>query len=131
MSKPAIRNLSLGSLAGAILGFVFLFLSFIGAATQTTSDPATGATTVHINSVGNPALLVLSILLFIVAGIVGFIAWIGALIRTAKVQRWAWFAAILVIGPVVALIYSFVGPDAPSAPAYPQSQYPPQPLPTN
>lgn len=131
MSKPTIRNLSLASIAGGILGFVFLFLSFIGSATQTTNDPTTGATTVHVTSVGNPVLMLLAILLFIAAGIMGFIAWIGALIRSAKAQSWAWFAAILIIGPVVALIYSFISPDAPSMPAYPQPQYPPQPLPTN
>ncbi len=131
MSKPTIRNLTLGGIVGGILGFVFLFLSFIGAATQTTVDPTTGASTVHINSVGNPALLLLSILLFIAAGVTVFIGWVGALISAAKVQQWAWFAAILIIGPIVALIFSFIGPVAPSAPAYPQPQYPPQPFPTN
>jgi hypothetical protein len=130
VNKPAIRNLSLGSIAGGILGFILLFMSFIGGTNQTTVDPTTGATTVHVTSVGNPALLVLAILLFVAAGIVGFVAWIGALIRTARLQSWGWFAAILIIGPLVALIFSFVGPEAPAAPAFAQQpQYPQQPIP--
>lgn len=40
---------------------------------------------------------ILFFLLMIIAGVTTFIAWIGALIRTAQLGRWGWFVCLLVL----------------------------------
>lgn len=47
----------------------------------------------------------------LVSGIVGFPAWVMALVRTARVRRWGWFVAILLLSPVATLVYGVFGPE--------------------
>ena len=52
----------------------------------------------------------LAILLAVVGGIVFAVAWIGALIRTAREARWGWFVLLLLFSVVSLLIYLLWGP---------------------
>ncbi|HEU5438282.1 MAG TPA: hypothetical protein VFU88_03245 [Ktedonobacterales bacterium] len=109
MSLSTTRKLYLSAIGLAIIGVIVFF---VGAAGATTSvDPTTGLTQV---SGGNPALALVATLVFIVAGIVSFIAWIGALIATAKMGRWGWFVLILVLSGIGMLAYVIAGPQAPA-----------------
>ncbi len=40
----------------------------------------------------------------------GLVAWIGALIRSAKMQTWGWFVIVLIFSGLGTLIYSLAGP---------------------
>ena len=109
MSKIQIRILTLLGLIGGLIGtLMFLAGALIGAPT------VTDATGVHVTALGNPALFVAGCALALTAIILAAIAWIFALIRTAEGQRWRWFVTMLVLGSIVTLIWSFVGPDDPS-----------------
>lgn len=70
-------------------------------------DAATGATTFTISN----APLFIGILIA-VAIILALVAWIGALIKTARLARWSWFIVLLLISwlAIPMLIYIFVGP---------------------
>lgn len=108
MSLSTTRKLYLSAIGLAIIGAI---LFFVGAAGATTSiDPNTGLATV---SGGNPALSLVAIIVFVVAAIVSFIAWIGALIATAKMGRWGWFVLILILSGIGMLAYVIAGPKAP------------------
>jgi uncharacterized Tic20 family protein len=110
MSKIRIRILTLLGLTGSLIGTVmFLAGALIGAPT------VTDATGVHVTALGNPALFVAGIAVSLAAAILALIAWIFALIRTAEGQRWGWFVTMLVLGSIVTLIWTFVGPDAPAS----------------
>jgi hypothetical protein len=109
MSKIQIRILTLLGLIGGLIGsLMFLAGALIGAPT------VTDATGVHVTALGNPALFVAGCALTLTAVVLAVIAWIFALIRAADRQRWGWFVTMLVLGSIVTLIWSFVGPDEPS-----------------
>src|SRR5262245_38625604 len=109
MSRIRIRILTLLGLIGSLIGTVMFFAgALFGAPT------VTDATGVHVTALGNPALFVAGIAVTLAAAILALIAWIFALIRTAEGQRWGWFVTMLVLGSIVTLIWTFVGPDAPA-----------------
>jgi hypothetical protein len=47
-----------------------------------------------------------------IGALLGTIAWIGAIVRMARLRRWGWFAALLLINVAMSL-YIFRGPDEP------------------
>src|ERR1700676_2756292 len=135
MPKAVSRTLYLIGLGIVIVGGILFGVSFAGSITGI--DPNTGATT--ITSIGNPALFGIGIFFFVIGGILGFIAYIGALIKTAMLGRWGWFVCLLLLSGITMLVYIFAGPETrPAAqgpmgyppqgyPAYPQQPgYPPQ-----
>ena len=69
--------------------------------------PATNATTFTARNV-----ILLAGILIGVAIILALAAWIGALIKTARLARWSWFIVLLLISwlAIPMLIYIFVGP---------------------
>ena len=127
MSRSLSRNLYLIGLGIVIVATILIVASFAGS--QYTTDPTTGYRT--LTSVGNPALLAISIVLYVIAGIINFIAWIGALVKTAQLGRWGWFICLLLLSGITMLVYIFAGPETPAVPqaaagAYPQQGYPQQ-----
>lgn len=121
MRKSTSRTLYLLGVAVAIVATVLLIPSLAG---STTSTDAYGA--VHVTSIGNPPLFAVSIALYCAAGILGFIAWIGALIRMAQFQEWTWFVLLIVLSGITMLVYIFAGPDQPRqrVPAWAPPGYP-------
>ena len=51
-----------------------------------------------------------TVLLYIVGGIVFAVAWVSALIRTAQLRRWSWFLFLLLLSIIALPIYLFWGP---------------------
>lgn len=145
MSKRTITRIWLWGLAGILGGLV---IAGIGAALMLTgagtwsgpSDkpvftPTYGgyfATTILIVVLGGVALL---------AGCIAqFVAWIGALINTARGPDKVWFILLLVLGLlsfqfIMMIVYLLAGPDYPPAPKYwappmqPPAPPPPPPAP--
>jgi hypothetical protein len=110
LSKRTILYLILGSIVLSILGFVLLVLAGAGVTTDS-SGAATGASA----SAGIFALI--AIACFIIGGLLGLIAWIGALIKTATISAWGWFVAVLLLSGLGTLIYAIAGPETRAAPA--------------
>lgn len=82
--------------------------------------------------------IAIPIVLFSIAGILGIIAWIGALVKQGRQEQWVWFVCTLLFGGLVVLIYLLAVPESspqlpvpgygPAYPPYPpQQSYPPQP----
>src|SRR5712691_512228 len=127
MPKAVSRTLYLIGLGIVIVGGILFGVSFAGSTTGI--DPNTGATT--ITSLGNPALFGIGIFFFVIGGLLGFIAYVGALVKTAMLGRWGWFICLLLISGITMLVYIFAGPETrPAAQmpmGYPPQSYPPQP----
>lgn len=110
LSKSLTRTLYLIAIIGFIVGIV---VTGIGAS-QTTVDATTGAASLT----GTGAILALvGVALYVIAGILAFVAWIGALIKTAQLQRWGWFVCLIVFSGITMLIYIFAGPETRPTPA--------------
>lgn len=121
MKRSLVRTLTLAGVGLTIIGVVVLLAGFSGG--TTTTDASTGVTTF---TAGNPGLAALSSLFFVVGGILSFVAWVGALIKTAQIGRWGWFIGILLTSGLGVLIWSFAGPEVPTAPLMAQSYPGPQ-----
>ena len=121
MKKSVVRNLSLANLVLAIIGVGAFIASAISAA-QTSTTSTTAAASPSLTTSG-PMLI--GSLFFLVAIVCGLIAWIGGLIATAKIQRWGWFVAVLLLGSLGALIWGIGGPTEASTPQMPPT-YPAQ-----
>lgn len=123
MPKKTILLLSLISIGIAIFGGI---LYGIGNATAPTdvvssdvsSPPASSCqdtscipwVTATTTSKEVDALEVVAVVVFVFSGIVGFIGWISAIIRSARMQTWNWFVVILVLSGLGTLIYAIAGP---------------------
>lgn len=46
----------------------------------------------------------------IIGGLVSAVAWIGALVRSARMQTWGWFVVVLLFSGLGTLIYALAGP---------------------
>ena len=107
MSKSRSRTLYLLSILGLIVGIALYVYVYVVAANQGALD-ANGNPTLT----GTGATLALvGLVCYVVAGILATIAWIGALIKTAQLQRWGWFVCLLLFSGIAMLIYVFAGPE--------------------
>ena len=126
MSKSLTRTLYLIGLGLIIVGAILLGVSIPGGTTA-----ADGTTTI-----GNPALFGIGTFMMVVSSIPLLIAWIGALVKMAQLQRWGWFICLLLLSGITLLVYIFAGTETPAPSAMvaqggmPPQQYPPyQPYP--
>jgi len=137
MRKNTILWLILGSILLAILGAA-LYAPTIAAATSHCTQEQISSGTCKVNTTHLGAGGVFGLLLWIAASLLGLIAWIMALVRSATMHSWVWFVLVLLFSGLGTLVYALFGPkDRPKAPAYqpptsptgyPQN-YPPPPTP--
>jgi hypothetical protein len=119
MTKPTITRLFLGSLGAIIAGLLFILVT-------ATAVLATGTWVVNGSEVTDFQLSPTATSTFwfamfggilVVAGAIGqFVAWIGALINTARLTDKLWFIVLLVLGLfgvgfIAMLVYVIAGPD--------------------
>lgn len=119
MSKPSVTRLFFASLAAAGLGAVIATAS-IWTAIANDVFVLRGADIVGIQG-SVLAVVLLGVALAgaitFTAGLVGgFVAWIGALLATARLQRPTWFLALLILGVfnlgfLAMIAYVIAGPD--------------------
>lgn len=109
MERKTSRNLYLVGLVLNIIG-VILLVAGTSAALATASPDGTlsntGATSFGI-------LSIIATLVLIVGGILALIAWIGALIKLAKLNQWVWFILVFLFSGIAMLVYIFAGPTEP------------------
>lgn len=127
MSKATSRWLYILAIVIAIAATVLLVLGLQGS--QTSTQTVNGVSQTTLTALGNPTLFGAGIVLYVVSGILAAIAWIGALVKTARLGRWGWFVCLLLLSGITMLIYIFGGPTTPANAANGQlayQQYPPQ-----
>ncbi len=49
--------------------------------------------------------------LLLLAGVVNFVAWIGALVLSGRLGAWGWFIAVFLLGSFGLLVFLVFGPD--------------------
>ncbi|HET8909090.1 MAG TPA: hypothetical protein VFN11_19210 [Ktedonobacterales bacterium] len=108
MERKTSRNLYLASIVIFVVGLVLLIVAG-GAASANANSTSVGT--------GVGIMAIVSSLLFIVGGILATIAWIGALIKTAKLGQWVWFILVILFAPIMMLVYIFAGPTEPKTAA--------------
>ncbi len=119
MSKATITRVFVGSIVAFVGAIVLLVVAILAAfasgAVVTTGPDVTGFepsalawTTVGFMAVG--------VLVAIGAAIAQFVAWIGAVINTSRLEDKTWFILLLVLGLlsfgfIAMLVYVLAGPD--------------------
>jgi hypothetical protein len=103
MRKSLSRVLYLIGLVVVIVGGILEGVSLAGIHVNQTTGAITGAP--------NSVLLIVAGLLLAVGGILAFVAWIGALVKTAQLGRWGWFVCLIIFSGITMLIYIFGGPE--------------------
>ncbi len=127
MRKRTILWLILSAFVLFIIGIAVFVPSIVAAANQCTQAQV-NAGTCHVTLTGGEGVgVAIGAFLWVIAAVLWFIAWIGALVRSARMQSWGWFVVVLLLSGLGTLLYAIVGPpDRPSlVPTYPQG-YPPQ-----
>lgn len=64
----------------------------------------------------------IGVTIIIISLVLGAIAWVGALVKTAKLGRWGWFAFLLLLSYGTMLIYIFWGPTTLVHPPVPNTE---------
>ena len=119
MSKQTVTRLFVGSLIAVVVGIVF---AVVGAALAFASGAfvISGQDLTTVEPIRLTATAIVSITvgaLGIIGGAIGqFVAWIGAVINTSKLEDKTWFILLLVLGLlsfgfIAMLVYVLAGPD--------------------
>jgi hypothetical protein len=58
----------------------------------------------------NSSMTATGALLFLIAFLLAIVAFVGALVKTARLRRWGWFICLLLFSGITMLIYIFAGP---------------------
>ena len=119
MTKPTIIRLFLGSLGAIVAGVLLVILSATAVlATGTWVVSGSEVTDFHLSPAAASTFWIAALGgLFVVAGAIGqFVAWIGAVVNTARLTDKTWFLVLLVTGLlsfgfIAMLVYVLAGPD--------------------
>ena len=132
MSKRTIDRLFAGSLAALLVGVVLVLITvaaFLCTATWTTSGTQITHVVMNQGVTWTIWFAIVGGILAAIGALGQFIAWIGALVNTARLEDKAWFLVLLVTGLlsfgfVAMLVYVLAGPDG-TATQGPRASTPP------
>ena len=135
MSKRMIDRLFAGSLAALVIGVVLILITvaaFLCTATWTMSGTQVTRFEVDQGVMWTIGFAVVGSALAAVGGIGQLVAWIGALVNTARLDDKVWFVVLLVTGLlsfgfVAMLAYVLAGPDGTAQPTTRPSSAPGMP----
>ena len=119
MTKSNVTKLFMGSLIAIVAGVFVVALGFIAAlATGTFVMEGPDVTGFQLSSSAPAAfgLAFIGMLGIIGGGIGQFVAWIGAVVNTSRLEDKTWFVVLLVLGLlsfgfIAMVVYILVGPD--------------------
>jgi hypothetical protein len=119
MSKQTVTRLFVGSLIAIVVGIVFaavgVGLAFASGAFVVSGQDLTAVEPIRLTATAIVTITVGA--LGIIGGAIGqFVAWIGAVINTSRLEDKTWFILLLVLGLlsfgfIAMLIYVLAGPD--------------------
>ncbi|HLV97132.1 MAG TPA: hypothetical protein VKT82_00515 [Ktedonobacterales bacterium] len=126
MKKKTILWLVLTAIVLTIIGVAVFVPAIATAASHCTREQLnTNTCAVNLQD-GQAAAVVIGSILWVIAGLLWLVAWIGALIRSARMGSWGWFVVVLILSGLGTLIYAIAGPaDRPAMTNYPPTGYPP------
>ena len=126
MKKKTILWLVLTAIVLTIIGVAVFVPAIATAAGHCTQEQLnTNTCSVDLHG-GQAAGVVIGSILWVIAGLLWLVAWIGALIRSAKMGSWVWFVVVLIFSGLGTLIYAIAGPaERPAMTNYPPTSYPP------
>lgn len=124
MNKAMVTRIFLGSLIAIVAGVFFVAVGFIVAlATGTPVMEGPDVTGFELSSTAPAAfgLAAIGVLGVVAGGIGQFIAWIGAVVNTSRLDDKTWFVVLLVLGLlsfgfIAMLVYVLAGPDGTALP---------------
>jgi hypothetical protein len=119
MSKPTITRLFVGSLIALVGGVLLAVLASLAAfANAVFVMNGTDVSGIVLSPLAWSLIVITVIgIVAIIGGAIGqFIAWIGAVLNTSRLQDKTWFVVLLVVGLlsfgfVAMLVYVIAGPD--------------------
>jgi hypothetical protein len=125
MRKKTILWLVLTAIVLAIIGVAVFVPSFATAARHCTPEQInTNTCSVRMNGAETVGVVIGSIL-WLISAVIWIVAWIGALVRSARMQTWVWFVIVLIFSGLGTLLYALFGPlDHPATTGYPPISYP-------
>ena len=134
MTKPTITRLFVGSIVAIVAAIVLGIFACTGAFANgvfQTNGPDVSGVNWSAATWWMIGLIVVAGLAVIGGAIGGLVAWIGALLNTARLEDKTWFIILLVLGLwnfglIAMILYVIAGPDG-TQPAPPREQRPIQP----
>ncbi|HEY3991337.1 MAG TPA: hypothetical protein VGM01_00535 [Ktedonobacteraceae bacterium] len=110
MKKKTILILWIVGFVIALIGTGLFVPSIVAAANHCTIDQFGGKScalppTDPLTYVG-----LIGVVALIIGGLLHFISWIGALVRSARTSAWLWFVITLIFSSLGTLIYAIVTP---------------------
>jgi len=108
VTKRTIALLSLAAivlLLSAFVGFGPAFATQLRSCQSATNNPH--ATNCLSSASG---AVVIGFVLYVAGALAALVAWILGLLTTARVRRWGWFIAVLLLSPLGSLLYGLAGP---------------------
>ena len=115
-----------------VMGLVGAGLIIAGVIGSTFSSSVNGYPSGHLVSFGNLPLFIAGVIIAALSGIPYLVAWIGALVNTARMQQWVWFVLVFIFHWIALLIYLIAVPGTPRGyqqyqQYMPREDLPPQP----
>lgn len=110
MRKSVSRALYLLALLLDVGGIAVFVYGAVGSNFGHLSTLAASGQLFIASDMSNPMFTGIGALLVALGSLLALIAWVGALIRTARLGRWGWFVFLLVFSGITMLIYIFAGP---------------------
>lgn len=107
MTKRTITLLSLAAivfLVAAFVGFGPAFATHLQSCQTSIYGPNPGEC---LTSASGPVLI--GFVLYLAGVLAALFAWIIGLVQTARIGRWGWFLAVLLLSPLGSLFYGLVG----------------------
>ena len=125
MRKKTILWLVLTAIVLAIIGVAVFVPSFATAARHCTPEQINANTCPVTLSGAETVGVVIGSILWLISAVIWIVAWIGALVRSARMQTWVWFVIVLIFSGLGTLLYALFGPsDHPATTGYPPISYP-------
>jgi hypothetical protein len=123
MKKSVSRTLYLLALLLDI-GGIAVFVFGAGGGNMNTFNSLVASGHLFVAADMNNSLLTgIGALLVALGSLLALIAWIGALIKTARLGRWGWFVFLLILSGITMLIYIFAGPTTSTHPSLSNASY--------
>ena len=130
MTKSNVTKLFMGSLIAIVAGVFLVALGFmIALATGTFVMEGPDVTGFQLSSSAPAAfgLASVGLLAIVGGGIAQFVAWIGAVVNTSRLEDKTWFIVLLVLGLlsfgfIAMLVYVLAGPDGTATPQQASAQ---------
>ncbi len=117
MKKSVSRTLYLLALLLGIGGSVVFVFGAGGGNMNTFNALAASGHLFVAADMNNSMLTGIGVLLVALSSLLALVAWIGALIQTARLGRWGWFIFLLILNGITMLVYIFAGPTTSARPS--------------